>query len=694
MRRDSHNVRSGPRGAAALVALAVAGLSAPAGADGIADIIDRLDPHRCYAGDLVCVTIPAPLDHENPDDRRRLDIEFAVHFATGEHRGTLIYFVGGPGQAGVPFGSAALEWFDPEIPEHYDIVFFDQRGTGPRHGVECLEASTDYWMTHWDFDELDSVVASVQRFVADCVAESGRAEILPYLSSEQAVRDVELFRQAIGAPRVWLYGASYGTYIAQVYAATYPDAIEAVILDAVMDPAIDLAADSALGAEAGEALFARVAAACGEDHLCRTSFESDPLSYYDRLMAELEEAPLPVLFPLSDGELEQRMLTPEMLFGSLSMSLYTPFDRTSFLHVLATAEHGDYVPLLRMGYRSLEVDPDTLLPSSAEGTTFDIFWGAFYGISCADYAAPATDPTAAAHAAFEAGLARRDTYPRFFGYLIGLAPECQFWPTLRAAERPPLFTGGDYKTLILAGDADAATPIANARAVFARVPGASMVTVRGGPHVAYGWGEACVDEVVTRWMVDGRVPEPGNRTCDQTVLDTYYVVDVVDRYASDNGNDIAWGVVAGIDSAMMSSGWDGGGGLRVGCSHGGTLTMRPTQGDEYVRRFRMDDCRIWPDVAVSGLAVYSDTTDEWGWEMTLEVDGAHSGDLAVRFDFAQDSEIVTGEIDDASAGTSTRAAVAGSKPGDPAKQSEPVKPTSTAANETVELPGVANGANR
>lgn len=654
-------------------AVAAASFASSAGADGIAEVIDRLDPHDCYAGSLTCVTIQVPLDHESEGDNRTLDIEFAIHQATGDYRGTMLYFVGGPGQAGVPFGSAAMTWFDPEIPKHYDVVFFDQRGTGPNHGVECLDASTRYWTTHWDFDEIDAVVDSVQTFVADCIEESEQAEILPYLSTEQAARDVEAFRQAIGAPRVWLYGASYGTYIAQVYAALFPEAIDAVILDGVMDPAIDIVTDSEQGAEAGEHLFARVAAACGEDYLCSTSFTTDPLSYFDELMAALDAAPKPVMFPRSNGRLEERMLTPEMLFGSLSMSLYTPADRTAFLQVLASAERGDYTPLMRMGYRSLELDPDTLRPSSAEGGAFAIYWGAFYGISCADYAVPAEDATEAARASIEDGLAQRKTYPRFFPYLIGLQPECQFWPTLGEGTRPPLFTGGDYRTLILNADADAATPIVNAQTIFERVPDASMVTVRGGPHVIYGWGESCVDRVVNDWLIDGTIPKPGNRTCDQTVLDTYRVVDVVDRYSGSSGNDIAWGVIAAVESAAMSAGWDAESGLRVGCSHGGTLTLRAGSGEEFTQRYRLSDCRIWPDVAVTGVAVYSDTDDEWGWDMTLELSGAHTGNLSVDFDFRDGTEDVTGELDDMPAATSTRDAVSGDgKPGEPAKSIDSV----------------------
>jgi pimeloyl-ACP methyl ester carboxylesterase len=39
----------------------------------------------------------------------------------------------------------------------------------------------------------------------------------------------------IGAPKVWLYGESYGTQFVQAYATTYPKAVRGVIVDGVVD---------------------------------------------------------------------------------------------------------------------------------------------------------------------------------------------------------------------------------------------------------------------------------------------------------------------------------------------------------------------------------------------------------------------------------------------------------------------------
>ena len=45
------------------------------------------------------------------------------------------------------------------------------------------------------------------------------------VNTEQAIRDSELFRERIGAPKVWLYGESYGTQLVQAYATQFPQAV-------------------------------------------------------------------------------------------------------------------------------------------------------------------------------------------------------------------------------------------------------------------------------------------------------------------------------------------------------------------------------------------------------------------------------------------------------------------------------------
>ena len=79
-----------------------------------------------------------------------------------------------------------------------DIVFFDQRGVGPEHGIECPVAQAAFDSTDLSVDAPDAAIDAAKKFVTDCVAQLKPKDLLPYVDTEQAIRDVEMFRQAIG----------------------------------------------------------------------------------------------------------------------------------------------------------------------------------------------------------------------------------------------------------------------------------------------------------------------------------------------------------------------------------------------------------------------------------------------------------------------------------------------------------------
>jgi pimeloyl-ACP methyl ester carboxylesterase len=622
----------------------------PATAAGIADVIDTLDPHPCYVGELTCVTITAPLDHNQPGDNRTLDIEFAVHRATGEHRGILIYFVGGPGAAGVAFGPVITPWFESSLLEHYDIVFFDQRGTGPDHGLSCVNASYEFWQQPWRGTDIDGMLADSAHFAVACAEETQRQDLLPFIDTAQSIRDVELFREAIGAPKLWLYGASYGTYIAQAYAARYPDAVSGVILDGVMDPAIDPAADGQGTAEAMEVIFDRMVRVCASDDYCRYSFVTDPSAAYRRLADQLDQSPIEVMFPVSDGALEQRLLTGELLFAALVMAGYSPFDRVAFLHALASSEYRNYAPLLRLAYRVTGVDPDTGGPLPTSETYFATYEAANMAIGCRDVLAKPANPDALARSSFMAAEELRSRFERSFRLVPGLIPTCSYWPALADAVELPPFVGGDYPTLIIASDTDVATPIGNARNVYVRSKNAYLLVVHNGPHVSYGWANECVDSIVHDLLIDGTVPTAGYQACDQPLFDPRYWVDVTAHLDPAQAPGIVWGAIIEANSAILTTGWTGLASLTVGCSYGGSLIMSDASLPEeaiYVQNYTLSQCRVWREVEITGSVTLRDTPAEWHWQVDVFVAGEHSGELTYRYDLDSGAETLKGMLDGA-----------------------------------------------
>ena len=105
----------------------------------------RLGGVPCPDSDFTCVTLTVPLNHFDPQDSRTMDVVFAILPATGERKGMFVTATGGPGTAGLASADGYTAAFDPSIPEHFDIVFFDQRGVGQSGGLQCADAAATFY---------------------------------------------------------------------------------------------------------------------------------------------------------------------------------------------------------------------------------------------------------------------------------------------------------------------------------------------------------------------------------------------------------------------------------------------------------------------------------------------------------------------------------------------------------------------
>src|SRR4029453_18949248 len=106
-------------------------------ADALQTAIQNLGGHPCSVGPLTCVSVEVPVDHR-ANAGPTMKIEYAISFATEPSKGVLIYAVGGPGGSGIEVAADYLAAFDERFACNMDIVFFDQRGVGPDHGMKCL----------------------------------------------------------------------------------------------------------------------------------------------------------------------------------------------------------------------------------------------------------------------------------------------------------------------------------------------------------------------------------------------------------------------------------------------------------------------------------------------------------------------------------------------------------------------------
>lgn len=611
-------------------------LASPALAEtSLSDAASGLDLFPCELGGLTCTTLTVPLDHRANDPSQTLDITFALSFATNESQGILLYFVGGPGGSGLASADNYLAAFDPALTENLDIVFVDQRGIGAVHGLSCPVAQARFDSAAAPLADTEAILATARTYVTDCTAEIGADHLLPVVNTDQAIRDAEAFRQAIGAPKVWLYGESYGTQLVQGYATQVPQAVKGVILDGVVDLTLSAEGFYRRYTLAAERLLTETFALCTKIPACKADFPADPAQVYDDLAARLATGPVTVPYTLADGTRVKRTLTASHLESSAFYALYAPEGRAEFLRALAAAGRGNLVPLLQLGYSNLFIDPETEI--GMEDPAW--FGAAYYAITCTDYDSGPGTPDDRARRILEEARALAPEAPRLLRsyYIERLA--CAYWPHQGPAARPQPYAGGDWPTLILNGSNDPITPISMAYSVLDNARNAYGVFMQGGPHVIWGRGLACPDTTVQALLFDGTLPPAREQLCEQDPIADYTPLTLTDPTRAD-----AFTVARAIETEMLHYiplvTWPGDHPTSFGCPLGGTILAEA--GDRGTD-FTFTDCRFWPDLSFSGTSaeVLMDEPDD-GITMTLKISGAQTGEFTYLHRTADEAFSLTG----------------------------------------------------
>jgi pimeloyl-ACP methyl ester carboxylesterase len=597
----------------------------------------RLDLYPCQLSNLSCVNVMVPLDHRANDPSVTLEITYALSFARVESRGMLAFFVGGPGGSGLAAAEGYLAAFDQSLSDYMDIIFVDQRGIGPAHGLSCPQAQAQFDIAPVSLENPQAALTAAETYARDCTAELQADRLLPVVATDQAIRDFEIFRSMIGGPKLWLYGESYGTQVVQAYATAYPQAVRGVILDGVVDLTLDAPGFYAAYTVAAERILARTFAACADIPACAADMGQDAAKAYDSLASQLVSGPLAVDFVQSDGTTVQRPFTSTMLDSNAFYALYSPEGRAEFLRALAAYQRGNALPLLHLAYANLYLDPET------ESALDDPGWfpAAFYAITCTDYdSGPGATPRERAAAIIEEARAFAPQAPRLLRSYYMERIACAFWPHQGPATRPEPYAGGDWPTLVLNSDADPITPISMAWSVLDNARNAYGVFLQGGPHVIWGRGLPCPDRIVQDLLYDGRLPEAREQLCEQDFIAPYAPLTLTNPDLMADPLTVARAVEAELYQMIPLAAWDGATPLTLGCDHGGKLTVRPTyQGTDY----RFADCRFWPDLSISGQgSEISLGDDSDGFILRLTVSGPQDGEITYRYRTRDEAYSISG----------------------------------------------------
>lgn len=588
-----------------------------------------------------CVTLRMPLDHFAASDRTiEVTYAFRPHSGRGAARGTFVTLTGGPGTSGIASAASYTDSFDEAIRDRYDIVFLDQRGAHLSGDLTCPDAALAWYRT--DADPSTSTAATglgadAKSFVDACITESKvDPGILPFLGTAQAVEDLDAIREHMGVDRLTVYGESYGTQYAQQYAAAHPDRIAALLLDGPVDLSRSLLEYYDEQTRGFDEALEGTLYDCTTARSCTTDLALDApnaLAVWADLAAALATRPRSFEFHGKGGRSETRRFTAGDLLNAGSSFLYSEYDRMLLQRAVAAASQGDLWYLSRLLYSGLVMDPDTqeAIPDPSYSD------GLYYAVECLDYAIPGDTPTERAQAYLDAGrelgMADRRMGDIFYGDL-----PCAWWPAQPdSAERPPLLKDVPFPMLVLGATLDPATPWANGQRIVDAANGAWAIVKPGGPHVIYGRGETCPDDLVTAFLVSGELPDARRTVCPGNVADDYVRLPPLDP--SDYAGTRA--ALRAVDREVVTSVdywyWDAEEPLEVGCRFGGTVRYTPTDSGA---RLRLEGCSWSRGLAITGSGVIDDDAET----LTLRVhDGMGGDEVRYRRD-ADGASTVDGDL--------------------------------------------------
>lgn len=420
------------------------------------------------AQEVRCGRIEVAEDPQAPDGRR-LQVHFAVVPAIAKNKAPdpLFVLAGGPGQSAQRIAALVMPVF-ARVNTRRDIVFVDQRGTGRSNPLVCPEQNQAPRLAA-AFDtrlQIDSLVTCLRKLDADT----------RHYATWIATRDLDAVRAALGAERLNLWGASYGTRAALDYLRQFPQRVRTAVLDGVAPP--DMALPVSFAADSETALAA-VLAACARDAGCRARHPRLD-AQVDALFARFGSAAVTVTIahPLT-GEPEAVPLTRAALASALRLPLYVPMLAALLPHAIERAAQEDFAPLAAM------------LTAATGNEAMQLALGMHFAVICAEDM-PRIDAAARrAAAATRFGTAFLELYEYACAQVPHAPAPAAFYELPRA----------NAPVLILSGGADPATP-PRLGARVAQALGQALHLV--APHLGHGVStQGCAPELIARFVRQG-----------------------------------------------------------------------------------------------------------------------------------------------------------------------------------------------
>ncbi|KAK2459323.1 hypothetical protein APHAL10511_008678 [Amanita phalloides] len=230
-----------------------------------------LEWHDCYPGQgpqFECARFLVPLDYSKPISSNNtasiaiIRTPSPYSSPSKEYKGPILLNPGGPGESGVDFVVTGGNFLRSILGNAFDIVGFDPRGMCPFNASYVLltrlligvsrslpvvsffknNVDRDLWNAQTSpFSVVNTSTNSIPEYVASAQVVGQLAEAtntdgyLQFINTDYTARDMLRITKAHGRDKIQYWGFSYGSVLGATFASMFPDNIDRLIIDGVVD---------------------------------------------------------------------------------------------------------------------------------------------------------------------------------------------------------------------------------------------------------------------------------------------------------------------------------------------------------------------------------------------------------------------------------------------------------------------------
>ncbi|MDA4845437.1 alpha/beta hydrolase [Hoeflea poritis] len=477
-------------------------VSIPASADSGAEFDRIYTPGDCGSGwnsdkRMRCGTLRVPSNHFDPDGTYfELPV---VRISIDDYDNPsppLVYLDGGPGSTtNLKTGEGLAYWVNIAngILFRRDLIVLEMRGSKySQPALDCPSFSDPaIYMGILPFGQArtDPQVDTKELWRRCLEKLRAHGVDLSVVNRHQVAEDVKLLADGLGAEKISLYGASYGTTYAMTVMEEFPDLVADAVLDSVFPPEATSDIRHTLTLRT---TLAKYFSACSEDPVCNASYPDLEHGFFEGVK-RLWEDPVEIVFiGYSDLQAKTVIVDAALYLTALRDVMGWPGWQ---VHVPFFINAAEFPSDFAMAYlMSLHLE---------YGFHNSVSTGASFSSMCYDLPAEIAAPDTYADNENETVFVRAEMES------WGLA-ECEYWSELRAPDNQRRKLVSSIPTLVLAGELDPATPPYQSRMAVSGLKHAYYFEFPSAGH-AISFSDSCAKQIIWDFLRDS--DERPHRNC-------------------------------------------------------------------------------------------------------------------------------------------------------------------------------------